>query len=539
MKQHHSIFLLPAASLACTLILMLAACTPDATDELTSAGTDPDARPLTISVSDGGMYATGQTRAQERGYRTVFTEGDRIGLYVVNGSTLEVKNRCLTLRSGEWTAPAGTPQLLYSPGRNYHAYYPYRDDGYMDGKVSPDGQDFFKPAVDAWEVKTDQSTYAQYTASDLMTARGVYSNHTLSFAMEHRMALLIFQMPVTKYNYTETIDGQEISKSYYRYTVVGTPFLHENPSEGRYLLNPDNSNPATLGIKYYSAGQPKDFSIETTDLNPQPGRYTIVPVDGGAVTEETRALQEGDFYMKDGGILPQSDVTGTMPDNDKRNCLGVVFWVGEKSSSVLRNHWTYEDKRGDRLLMHEHPECTHGLVVALKDAANGQKKSWSNSTDKIWDWLYSYTPATDEQKAEKDRIRNSSDFFGYNASRRIQWWRDYAGKTTEAYNAVEQYAKDNAIPPACSGWYFPGDNEMGYMAVGTLDYTEEDNRMSEKLNTQFEKAGGDKFKTDWYWSSTENVSGEKSYCVKFDDTQNDRYLYDKTSSCYVRAVLAF
>ena len=66
MKQHHSIFP-PAASLACALILMLAACTSDALDELPPAGTDPDARPLTITVSDGGMYATGQTRAQERG----------------------------------------------------------------------------------------------------------------------------------------------------------------------------------------------------------------------------------------------------------------------------------------------------------------------------------------------------------------------------------------------------------------------------------------------------------------------------------------
>ena len=43
MKQHHSIFP-PAASLACALILMLAACTSDALDELPPAGTDPDAR---------------------------------------------------------------------------------------------------------------------------------------------------------------------------------------------------------------------------------------------------------------------------------------------------------------------------------------------------------------------------------------------------------------------------------------------------------------------------------------------------------------
>lgn len=44
------------------------------------------------------MYATRQTRAQERGYSTVFTEGDCIGLYVVKDGTLEVKNLCLTLQ---------------------------------------------------------------------------------------------------------------------------------------------------------------------------------------------------------------------------------------------------------------------------------------------------------------------------------------------------------------------------------------------------------------------------------------------------------
>ena len=113
MKQHHSIFP-PAASLACALILMLAACTSDALDELPPAGTDPDARPLTITVSDGGMYATGQTRAQERGYSTVFTEGDRIGLYVVKDGTLEVENLCLTLQGGKWTLPAGASRASVS-----------------------------------------------------------------------------------------------------------------------------------------------------------------------------------------------------------------------------------------------------------------------------------------------------------------------------------------------------------------------------------------------------------------------------------------
>lgn len=94
---------------------MLAACTSDALDELPPAGTDPDARPLTITVSDGGMYATGQTRAQERGYRTVFTEGDRISLYVVKDGTLEVENLCLTLQEASGRCLPALPSFYTHP----------------------------------------------------------------------------------------------------------------------------------------------------------------------------------------------------------------------------------------------------------------------------------------------------------------------------------------------------------------------------------------------------------------------------------------
>ena len=54
---------------------------------------------ISVSYTHLDVYKRqGQTRAQERGYRTVFTEGDRIGLYVVKDGTLEVENLCLTLQ---------------------------------------------------------------------------------------------------------------------------------------------------------------------------------------------------------------------------------------------------------------------------------------------------------------------------------------------------------------------------------------------------------------------------------------------------------
>lgn len=544
MKQHHSIFP-PAASLACALILMLAACTSDALDELPPAGTDPDARPLTITVSDGGMYATGQTRAQERGYRTVFTEGDRIGLYVVKDGTLEVENLCLTLQGGKWTLPAGTSQLLYSPGRSYHAYYPYRDNSYMSGKVSPGDEDFFKVVVYYWLVKTDQSTYAQYTASDLMTARGVYSNHTLSFAMEHRMSLLILQVPATKYNYTEKIDGREISKSYYRYTAVISKNVcwQENPCTARLLVNTKSPVPSRPGpYEYYYKGNRKTFYFDYSQLNLQPGKYTVHKVgDNEAGKEEFRPLAAGDYYMQDGSILPGNENVMPFHDELQKSCLGVVFWVGE----IDEMHWTQTgDKAGDHLLMRDHPECVHGMVVAMHDAS--QEVKWAagkGETESAYAWAKSFNDFTPGEQADWEEIRKSDLYFGYFRSRLMALYGSRHNDTTfPVYNAIATYAGEHLAPAGSSGWFLPGIYELATLCFGVPEsYTEkgstyyyENLQMLNKINPQIAMASGNELIGE-YWSS--NESGTVAWRVNLDSPGYG--VKPKTDTYKVRAVLAF
>lgn len=468
MKQHHSIFP-PAASLACALILMLAACTSDALDELPPAGTDPDARPLTITVSDGGMYATGQTRAQERGYSTVFTEGDCIGLYVVKDGTLEVKNLCLTLQGGKWTLPAGASQLLYSPDKSYHAYYPYQKDNYMNGKVSPGDEDFFKYVVDEWSVNPDQSTYAQYTASDLMTARGVYNNRTLSFAMEHRMSLFILQVPATKYTYIEKIDSREISKSYYRYTAVisENSYWQENPCTARLLVNTKSLALLDPGsYKYYYDGTQETFNFDYSQLNLQPGKYTVHQVDDSKVTEVFRSLKAGDYYMQDGSILPGDEDVKPFRDELRKSCLGVVFWVGE----IEGMHWTRTgDKAGDRLLMRDHPECVHGMVVAMRDASS-QEVKWATgkgATEGIYEWAESFKDFTSGEQADWEEIQKSDLSFGYCSSRLMALYGSRNSDTTfPVYDAIATYATARPAPTGSSGWFLPGKNELATLCFG-------------------------------------------------------------------------
>ena len=540
MKQHHSIFP-PAASLACALILMLAACTSDALDELPPAGTDPDARPLTITVSDGGMYATGQTRAQERGYRTAFTEGDRIGLYVVKDGTLEVENLCLTLQGGKWTLPAGTSQLFYSPDKSYHAYYPYQKDNYMNGKVSPGDEDFFKYVVDEWSVNPNQSTYAQYTASDLMTARGVYNNHTLSFAMEHRMSLFILQVPATKYTYTEKIDSREISKSYYRYTAVISENLYwqENPYTARLLVNTKSLALLDPGAyKYYYNGAKETFKLKYSQLNLQPGKYTVHTLDDSKVTEEFRPLKAGDYYMQDGSILPGDEVSNLSRDELRKSCLGVVFWVGE----IEGIHWTQTGTlAGDRLLMRDHPECVHGMVVAMDDTSS-QKVKWATgkgATEGIYEWAESFKDFTSGEQADWEEILASDIAFGYYSSRLMALYGSRNSDTTfPVYDAIATYATTHPAPTGSSGWFLPGRNELATLCFGVPtrfadDYTQL-NMLKKTINPQIDKADGDKL-TGEYWSSDE--TGTVVWRVNLDIPGYG--VKPKTDTYKVRAVLAF
>lgn len=397
------------------LLMLAAACTCDDTfDDAAPGNATAPAAPLTITVTDGAYAPEASaanaatdngapaTRAVENGFATGFTEGDQIGLYVVdaevyapgdlNDLRITASNLCLTYDGTKWTLPAGT-ELEYDPAKGrdilYFAYYPYQAN--MDGNEpngnNPDGlptdtaPDFFHELIPSWKPRNDQSTYAAYAASDLMVARGVVTprtdgtpGSTLSFKMEHQMQLNIVRLPYIKSTYTEAIGEDQQTKSYYLYTgVAHVPnFWMENHHTARYITNPSGDVKKITGCSYYDSKSAKrEFEIEIPNKKELRGKYKTYTIDGATETKSDRgAPQEGDFYMKDGTVLPQGAFGNSLPDWAKQDCIGVVFWVGEKGEY----HWTKtQSRKGDCLLMYDHPGCTHGMVVALQDATNGAK----------------------------------------------------------------------------------------------------------------------------------------------------------------------
>ena len=136
----------------------------------------------------------------------------------------------------------------------------------MDGKVdasAANAANFFKPLVDSWTPATDQSTYALYTAQDLMTGGGKLNDdasaRTLTIALSHCMALAVIEAP-------------KVSVTFNSFT----PCVMADGSY-RYLVRPA-TKPLHLGSYTNASGNTQEFFFTPTI---DAGEYKKYVVDGG------------------------------------------------------------------------------------------------------------------------------------------------------------------------------------------------------------------------------------------------------------------
>ena len=145
---------------------------------------------LKIEVADAGL---GTTRAVYSGYTTTFENGDQIGLYAVKGNRIVTNNACFTYDGSEWTTSS---IVEYNDGYTYYAYYPYVAAPYSPDFSASGVDAIFDDYIDDASNKfhqQNQSTKANYQASDLMIAQGADAgSNTVSFAMLHKKGLAVF-----------------------------------------------------------------------------------------------------------------------------------------------------------------------------------------------------------------------------------------------------------------------------------------------------------------------------------------------------------
>lgn len=485
---------------------------------------DTAAQMVTFRISENAFCS--ESRASDQNYMTGFTAGDECGLYVVRNGNMVYENVKLTATvDGDafvWQPETGVIVAGGIANEQYFLYYPYQAD--ISGMVSATAKtdtDFFAPLISGWTVRADQRSYADYTASDLMTAIGSATLGTggklqITFGMTHRMALAVMEMPKTLYKFTNT----DITIS--DYTVVpsvdftGSDVRPYSCASGtyRFIVNPAIGS-ATSIIGSYANGD-KMFTITPADI--KAGSYRTYRVDGAATVEKEHELRPGDYLLSDGSIIGKDK---TLTSKQKDGCVAIVFYAGQ-----------HEKDASDYSATAIGSEKCHGYAVALKDATSDQclwgdtskelgcypkdvdgnaQNNYGNDEANI-DWSgYSYTQMIIKSVGGKDKL-NAIEEVGYPAT----------------YYAVVEYENNIQTAPAnSSGWFLPSIGQIWdiYQNRTSLFDGKED-------LTDFNKSG--------YWASSEISSSPaaNALCVRvtYGWVGGD---YKGGAYEYVRSILAF
>ena len=445
MKIQNIYHLLQAA-----LLLLLVSCTQEEFPAV-----QDKAQQLTISVTDGGytsavenMTTPVETRAVENGYTTEFTEGDACGFYMVRGGKPVYSNVKLTAEKDAATGGImwktdGTTLAAGMDGESYYLYYPYQAD--MAGKTATPAEgavmtdaEFFKPLIDGWQPGDDQSTHAAYTASDLMTAggstTGTGNTIHLSFAMKHRMALAVIEMPKTVYKFIDANVPDYTVGAEATFTGTAKP-LRMADGTYRYLVH--SSMPTIEGC--YDGGN-REFTITTSASHPVVGEYKRYKVDGAAETiknvtyAESGIARIGDFYCtKNNGttgyLIPKEADETTV---QAAKVVGIVFQT-DKSRIGAKE----KEKLGGE-------GNVHGLVMAVKNIATRQ--AWG---------LFGMDEGLTTCRTKAD---NYNDISGYGNCEHIRTNRGNFD-SYPAFKAAYDYNTTCPVPATTTGWYLPASGQ--------------------------------------------------------------------------------
>lgn len=439
-------------------------------DMLDNGAYPADGTRLVVTVTDGGYQSSGepQTRAVEKGYATEFTEGDAAGLFAVNAEgRIWIQNIKVTAEKNDdgtvtWDVQGQT--LMHTPETKYFLYYPFQNDAHNKVDVYAEtAEDFFKPLIDEWKPKEDQSRYADYTASDLMVAKGVVETvdkeaHSVAvnFTMKHCMALAVIEMPgtlyhITSYNSKTTkcdfyfLDGVEA-----QFEGNDQPYRPEDHPVGegsadyhyrlRYIVRPDKGY--TQNGEYMDKADDVVHNYEVAicadDL--KAGCYTLCKVDGGLKEVEgdyhyLEIVRIGDLFcptanLSDWYLVPHE--VEELADDDEPS--GIVFQTDKRRFGSAET-----DFFGGR-------EAMHRLVVSVKKA---ESAIWSNNQNE--------TGLADCTTLE-DCYNNISGFYNHTYIK-----ENYNGfDNFPAFKAADEHGKTCPIPIGnkTTGWYLPAAGQV-------------------------------------------------------------------------------
>lgn len=533
----------------------LAACSQD--DELMDAA--PKQAQIEFEITDGGYGGDEATRAVEEGFCTKFETGDKCGLYIIDNGEFIASNVKLTAEAGEngeitWKAADGDISGVTDKSK-YFLYYPYKSLDIVDAQLGDDDTKVFKNLIDRFCFDWYQYTQDLYTQSDLMTATGTASTGAdgklkVSFSLTHQMALAVIELPKTVYKFTNedvTIPDYTVASSVDFSGSDYKPFRMEDGTY-RFVFNSD-----LTGIRSITGtvNGNKKFTISADKLGGiDRGTYKTFRIGGGTdgtPIEKDYTLQVGDYLMKDGNLIKKDE---TLTAEQKADVAAIVFYAPNISERETPASLT-----DDKIMAAEHPNCNHGLAVAVQELTyqGSNTMAWQTKAEKV----ERFRNSSNFTHANKDKFvsiatfpltKNEGNFtkiYGYQNTQVLFAYNDYCTKNSMTDNivkpaaAIAGFTDANPAPTGSTGWFIPSAKEMHILCFKdgdtVLDSGENHTVTRDKVNESLTAVGGDVFGDGYYWSSSETDTEQID--VKFSTA--GFYGQIKTMGRLVRCVCAF
>lgn len=304
-------------------------------------------------------------------------------------------------------------------------------------------------------------------------------------------------------------------------------YAYVNPMEASntFVISMDGSDD-----NYYSG-------TLTTSVAIQAGYLYIAFVD-------MIKVEKGDYAMKDGSFI-KYDAENALTDAQKANVAGIVFWTTADSNTSGTTPAKLTD---DKIMVADFPNCSHGLIVSLKNVSTSCV--WQSSYSKVASWQTS-----DFMADNKDGYESIAS--GTSAMDKINYILGYQNtKLLKAYNAkcgndnkvlpvssLDDFSASNPAPAHTTGWFIPSVKELYMLCHEDVDdvwneYATSNVNTKNVIDTSLNAVGGDSFGNNFYWSSTELADDEDVAFGVYFGNANVVYRH-KDRAGYVRAVCAY
>lgn len=317
----------------------------------------------------------------------------------------------------------------------------YKDESYkLVAEILPEGT--------GSTIEWTTNNYYVASVADDGTVTGSYPGEAIitATAGDKSATCTVTVLPVDAKNIV--LDPSEITLAQGEAAVITATVEPEN-YDGNIEWKSDNTGVVVVDVngKITAVG---DGSATVTATVGEVSATCKVTVSTGSSN-----LNIGDFYYSDGTWSQELDQSKTL--------VGIVFWTGNPTLT-------------DPTLAADHPECTHGYVVALQENSVGMPwmenyDAYTSATQSgdITRWFTANAPEYESLlmgNENRDRLNIAQ---GYNNTKALEVFNEAnPSYLTLAKYAVE-YRETVPAPEGSSDWYVPSPKELSLLCTGNYD----------------------------------------------------------------------